>query len=406
MSKNQTLLNNLQKLLKQKKSKAFYAEKLNVSIDKIVELLQELRKPSSKEPTEYHEVTTKVDVDKGTLQSTRDSTFDPRTVEELAQLHKIDLKQFKITNYWSKLKSNGKFTSSVFATKIQENSREAFQDKFLAFLQDFTPSAKPSNPPFHYTHKENISLILPKQDAHFNKFSVNGDNCIKTRFIQNENSVWKMLKKAEAIYNIEEVVYIVGSDQFNSEWTSATTKGTPQENIHTYQEAFELITDHEINIIKDLLDHSERVKVVFVPGNHDQYVGWHLVNLLKVYFRKEGRISFDDATLNTKYHKYGNTAIMLNHGDAIKPKELAHIFPIGFKEQWSLCENYVIITGDKHHELALDISGIKFYQIPQLSSAVSKWDDKMGYRNNKAEMVAFVVTETNGISDIYKEIIN
>lgn len=407
MSKNKELLNRLQPLLKQKKSKAYYAEKLNVSIDKIIELLEELRRtPKENEEIDNQEIIKKVDVEKGTLQSTAISVFDPHTVEQLAELHKIDLKQFRITNYWSKLRPCGKFTSSVFATRIKEDSKETFQSNFLEFLKTFKPQAAPSKAPIRpHIDRENISLILPKQDAHFNKFSVNGDNDIRTRFIQNENSIWKVLKKAEAVYNIEEIVYIVGSDQFNSEWTLATTKGTPQSNIHTYQQAFELISTHEIEIINDLLDHAEQVKVVFVPGNHDEYVGWHLVNLLKTYFRSNNRINFDDSVLNTKYHKYGNTAIMLNHGDAIKPKELAQMFPIGFKDQWSFCENYVIITGDKHHELSLDISGIKFYQVPQLSNAVSKWDDKMGYRHNKAEMVAFVVTETNGISDIYKEII-
>lgn len=96
---------------------------------------------------------------------------------------------------------------------------------------------------------------------------------------------------------------------------------------------------------------------------------------------------------------------MLNHGDAIKPKDLAGKFPMEFKLGWSDCEHFVIITGDKHHELSLDIHGIRFYQVPQLSGAISKWDDKQGYTVGKPEMQAFVVSIDNGITDIYKEIL-
>src|SRR5690606_28973444 len=104
MSKNKELLNRLQPLLKQKKSKAYYAEKLNVSIDKIIELLKELRRtPKEDEEIDNQEIIKKVDVEKGTLQSTAISVFEQHTVEQLAELHKIDLKLFRITNYWSKL---------------------------------------------------------------------------------------------------------------------------------------------------------------------------------------------------------------------------------------------------------------------------------------------------------------
>jgi UDP-2,3-diacylglucosamine pyrophosphatase LpxH len=172
-----------------------------------------------------------------------------------------------------------------------------------------------------------------------------------------------------------------------------------------YQESFKLISNHEIVILNTLLTFSKKVKVVFIPGNHDEYVGWNLINLLETYYRNESSIEFDSSIDNTKYHKFGNSAIMLNHGDAIKPVDLAQKFPIGFKHSWSQCDNYYIFTGDKHTELSMDIKGIKFYRVPQLSNAKSKWDDKQGYIDSKAEMTAFVITETNGMSDIYKEII-
>lgn len=349
--------------------------------------------------------TVEINLKDGTWKSQVESDFDPKSDIELAQLHKVDLEKYKISSYWSKQKSNGKFTSSVFATLIKaEDNPEDFQKSFREFLSEFKPS-KSIVKRSATLKKSKVALILPKQDAHFNKFDISGDNDILERFKISSNAVLSMLEKAVATNNLEQVVYIVGSDQFNSEWTSLTTKGTPQQNILSYQDAFTSICNHEVEIINTLLHYSEKVKVVFVPGNHDEFVGWHLINWLESYFREDSTIEFDSSTLNTKYIKYNDSAIMINHGDDIKAKELAYKFPIGFKEHWSSCNNYYIFTGDKHTELSLDIHGIKFYQVPQLSSAKSKWDDKKGYIDSKAEMTGFIISSDNGMTDIYKEIL-
>jgi len=411
MSVNKGLLSQLEQMLHWKKGKKVYAEKLGVSEEVVEELLKELKNKErvrdDAEVSHYidilEEMVVKVNNDKGTLESTIETTFEPKDDLELAKLHKINLDKYKISNYWTKQKSNGKFTSSVFATLIVKGSVESVKLDIIECLKTFEPSSNVIKNKFE--NKIKVCLVFPKQDAHYNKFDINGSNNIEDRFTKDQKSVWKMLTKATAVNTIEEIVYIIGSDQFNSEWTNLTTKGTPQQNIYSYQESFKLISNHEIETINTLLHFSKKVKVVYVPGNHDEFVGWNLINLLETYYRNDVSILFDTSSLNTKYHKFGNSAIMLNHGDAIKPAALAQKFPIGFKEWWSLCDNYYIFTGDKHTELSLDIQGIKFYRVPQLSGATSKWDDKNGYIDSKAEMTAFVITEDNGMSDIYKEIL-
>jgi hypothetical protein len=411
MAENQNVLLQLEQLLSWKKSKKFYAEKLGITEQEVSDLLKEIRgKEISSAPETYEEFVealeehyTKVNNDKGTIESTLQIDFEPKSDLELAKLHKINLDKYKISNYWTKQKSNGKFTSSVFATLIVKNSIEDIKLDILESIKSFKPSSNIIKNQFE--DKPKVCLVFPKQDAHYDKFDINGHNNIEDRFTKDQKSVWKMLTKTCATNTIEETIYIIGSDQFNSEWTTLTTKGTPQQNICSYQESFKLISNHEIEIINTLLHYSKKVKITYVPGNHDEFIGWNLINLLETYYRTDDSISFDTSSLNTKYHRFGNSAIMLNHGDAIKPAALAQKFPIGFKKEWSVCDNYYIFTGDKHTELSLDIQGIKFYRVPQLSSATSKWDDKNGYIDSKAEMTAFVITEKNGMSDIYKEIL-
>lgn len=409
MQDNQELLQKLRQLLSWKKSKAFYASKLSISESEVEDLIKELRLEECKDDLDnevdnylHCESLKEVNNDKGTLKSTVVSSFDPKNHEELAKLHKVDTSIYKISSYWSKQRGD-KFTSSILCSMIKGETPEKFQAEFKDFLKTFKPSST-KRKTREETFLPKVLLVLPKQDAHYNKFDIYGDNSIEDRFYREYDSTLNMLEKACATNTLDDVLYIVGSDQFNSEWTSMTTKGTPQQNILSYQDAFKAICEHEISIIDLLLEHSNNVKVAFLPGNHDEYVGWHLVNWLSSYYRNNDDIVIHTETVNTKYYKYGNSAILLNHGDAIKPKELAHKFPIGFKEEWSNCDNYYIFTGDKHVELSMDIHGIKFYQVPQLSSATSKWDDKQGYIDSKAEMTAFVITESNGMSDIYKNL--
>lgn len=410
MIENQNLVEQLKQLLPKKQSKKFYAQILNVSEETINNLLQDIRK---NKVTEFFDEFKKEgikfleDVSKGTGEIIFDTSNQIKSLDELIEKCDIDINKWEITkyiqNYWGN-ESNPRWQVKAWLSLKKEEG--LFQENFLDFLKTYKSDYKKIEKEetlIDYTKK--VSLILPKQDSHLNKFDIKGDNDIQKRFITIEKSVLDMVKKASGGRVIEEIVYIVGSDQFNSEWTSQTTKGTPQQNILSYQESFKLICNHEITIIKNLISYAENVKIIYIPGNHDEYVGWHLINFLESYFANEEDIEFDSLVDNTKYHKYGNSAIMLNHGDAIKPKDLAHKFPIGFKKEWSSCDNYYIFTGDKHHELSLDIHGIKFYQIPQLSKAKSKWDDKQGYTDSKAEATAFVITKDNGMSDIYKDIL-
>jgi hypothetical protein len=88
----------------------------------------------------------------------------------------------------------------------------------------------------------------------------------------------------------------------------------------------------------------------------------------------------------------------------MKPKDLATKFPIIAKDKWSSFDNYFVITGDKHHEVAHDFNGVRTYQVPQLSTAKSAWDDKKGHSCSKAESVLFLFEE-DGLSAILRKTI-
>ena len=404
----------MEQMLHWKKSKKFYAEKLNITEDEVDALMRELRNAEVAENDaevgnyigELEDTIVRFieDVQKGTGEIVVNTKEEIKSLEDLIEKCKIDTDKWEITkyvqNYWGNIEHP---YYQVKAWLGKKKNEQVFQDSFISFLETYQPASPEVMAPKYNIANKDACLIINKQDAHLNKLDINGNNDIHERcgdFIQ---KVEIILNQAALSNNLTDIKYIIGSDEFNSEFTNTTTKGTPQQNILSYHESFEAICVHETSVIDLLLQNGTCVEVVFVAGNHDEFVGWHLASWLQTYYRKEHRVTFDISPKYRKYVSYGTSAMMFNHGDALKPAKLANLFPMEYKDRWSEHDNFYIFTGDKHHEMSLDFNGIKFYQLPAFSTAKSGWDDKNGYTVTKGEVTGFLIDVDNGITNIFKQ---
>lgn len=414
MPENQSLLQQLEQMLSWKKSKKFYADKLGITEDEVDELLKELK--GSEQATIDAEVGSYIgeledtvvrffeDVSKGTGEVVLNSKEEIRSLDELIEKCNIDTDKWEITKYVQNYWGNGENPHwQVKAWLGKKKNEQVFQDSFVTFLENYEPCSPEIVAPKFDNSKEVACLIINKQDSHLNKLDIEGNNDIEKRFGTFIQKVEVILNQASLSNFIADIKYIIGSDEFNSEFTNTTTKGTPQQNILSYHKSFQAICDHEVNVINLLLQKGDEIEVIFVAGNHDEFVGWHLASWLETYFRNEPRISFDISPRYRKYVSYGTSAIMFNHGDALKPAKLAGLFPMEYKEEWSHHDNFYIFTGDKHHEVSLDFNGIKFYQLPAFSTAKSSWDDKNGYTVTKGEVTGFLLDYNDGMTNIFKQ---
>jgi hypothetical protein len=414
MSENQSLLQQLEEILHWKKSKKFYADKLGITELEVDELLNALRNQEKSEEdaevgnyiAELENVIIKFteDISKGTGEVVANFSEEVKSLDELIEKCHIDTDKWEITKYVQNFWGNG--TNPHWQVKAwlgKKSTEQVFQDSFVDFLASYQPVSQEVMSPKFVPEKPNGMLVINKQDSHLNKWDVDGDNDIASRMAKIMYKVDVIATQAQLSNNLEEITYIIGSDEFNSEYTNATTKGTPQQNTHTYHTSFEYICNHEVLMITMLLQHAKHVNVVYVAGNHDEFVGWHMVNWLQTYFRNTDRLTIDDSPKYRKYVSYGNSALMFNHGDAIKPAKLAGLFPIEYRDQWSFHHNFYIFTGDKHHEVSHDFNGIKFYQIPAFSNAKSLWDDKNGHTMSKGEVTAFLIDQAEGMTNIFKQ---
>ena len=414
MSANQPLLEQLQNMLHWKKSKKYYAEKLGITEGEIDDLMADIKK--SEDIEEEAEIANYIgdledavvkfteDLIKGTGEVIANVGEEIKSLDELIEKCKIDTDKWDITKYVQNFWGNaGNPRWQVKAWLGKKKEEHIFQDNFINFLGSYKPVSQEVMSPKFVNGKDNAMLVINKQDSHLNKYDIDGNNDIVDRLSNIMYKVELIANQAQLSNNLEQITYILGSDEFNSEFTGMTTKGTPQTNTHTYQTSFEYICGHEVLMITMLLQYAENVNVVYVAGNHDEFVGWHMVNWLQTYFRNTERLTFDCSPKYRKYISYGTSALMFNHGDAIKPAKLAALFPIEFREGWSFHSNFYIFTGDKHHEVSHDFNGIKFYQIPAFSNAKSLWDDKNGHTMSKAEVTGFLIEQGSGMTNIFKQ---
>lgn len=398
---NEKLLNRLQQLLSHKKSKKYYAEKLNISEDYLEELLKELKNQETEDQFEdLNELTTHVNVDKGTLESKVEVSFEPKTVEDIAKLHKIDLNKYKISSYWSKLRPNGKFTSSVLAS-LKKQEDYSLQD-FTNFLDKWKPGIK--NHIFKvYPSKdrrlEEVDIELNIADFHLAKKTFQGDN-LASKELDYFFAVNDLIMKVTANYTIRKLVFPISNDFFHSDnYQNNTTNGTPQDVTAWYDEEYEKGFNILADTINFLKTQCKELEVILVQGNHDRTKGFFVAHALEVLFRECKNIKFQRHHSVVKHTVLGDTFIGYHHGNNCKIENLPIMFATSPESSmaFGLAKYREVHTGDRHHYMAKEINGtgVRVQQVPSLSGT-DRWHQDNGYINQIRAALAFVYHPEKG----------
>ena len=374
MSENQSLLGQLQELLTQKKSKKFYAERLGISEFEVNELLKELREKDNYQNVEVRNYTEerKVNVERGTIESTIVSDFDPKDDLELAKLHKINLDKYVITNYWSKMLPSGKFTSSVFSKK--KEAKDYSPEDFAKFLENYKPNNITITKENYSVEKDYVDVEISIADYHLAKRTVDGDNDVATRALRYVTMAQSLIEKVKANYNINNVVLPISNDFFHTDnYQHQTTNGTPQDTIMDYSEEYELGFAVLVDTINMLRQHANNVTVVLVQGNHDRTKSFYLAHALDVFFRDELDVEFIREHSVIKGITLGNTFIGWHHGNC-KLEDLPLLFATHpkYSHQFGDAKYREVHTGDKHHYMAKEVKGVRIQQMPSLSGT-DRW---------------------------------
>jgi hypothetical protein len=341
------------------------------------------------------ELLTKVNNDKGTLESTIESKFEPKSDIELAELHKIDLTKYKISNYWSKLKSNGKFTSSVLATlrKVEDMSGEDIINTLKKYKSEYVPLSK-------FDILVNNAFVKPTcafidiTDFHLDKRDIK-ETTIEQKTEEYYQLLNGLLYKAYQANYLEEIAFVIGSDMLHTDtFFNTTTKNTLQETTVRWNEAFDIAFDIYVTSINKLKQFCNTLNVILVAGNHGRTKEYYLAFALKKYFESEKSIVFDISVSPRKVFTYGNTFIGLHHGNT-KAETLPLIFAKEFTKEWGNAKYHNIVVGDKHHFMEKDYQGVRVKQLPCVSKP-DTWHNDSNYVNSEQSAICIIYDKEKG----------
>jgi hypothetical protein len=389
MSENQELLHQLKRLLKQKGSKSFYAKKLGISEMEVNNLLNQLKNNN----VDYQS-SRKVNNETGTIESILILSYEPKDDIELARLHKINLDKYIITNYWSKLLPNGKFTSSVFSKLKKPN--DYTPEDFAKFLVDYKSNYKEQVQPKNERAKV-IDVEISLSDYHLAKRHIDGDNSPSKRCKRYFKAATSLVYDVKALYDIDKIIFPISNDFFHTDnYQHQTTNGTPQDTIIDYADEYELGFSLLVETITMMKKVSNKVIVVLVQGNHDKTKSYYLAHALEVYFAADPNIIFNREHGVVKAVVLGNTFIGYHHGNC-KIEDLPLLFATHpeYSQAFGNATYREVHTGDKHHYMAKEIKGVRIQQMPSLSGT-DRWHSDNNFVHSVRAALALVYDKDLG----------
>jgi len=156
-------LDKIRESFKWKKSNAYCAKRLGISIGKYVHL-KKLIKGKGDLPEQHY------NLDKGESTITGVSKSEPKSAEEIIKLLNIDTSKWKLSQYWNKQMADH-WRISALITKIKETESDHLKELLDAWKPKKYTIPKLSTPKGYTLHPDRdvVCGIMSLQDIHFGK---------------------------------------------------------------------------------------------------------------------------------------------------------------------------------------------------------------------------------------------
>lgn len=377
-----TIFENVLRAMAWKKSESVTAERLGMSLKEYQSVKNEIRQMQKEEDeneslvdltkemftTGYTE-----DLEKGRAEYKIQTSFEPRTAEEIETLIKLDKTKWKLARYsvWNGGREDVWLTSAkvVAINATDENPAEIIENILKNYKSDYKPL------PMKKVFNINTNMLeLSIADYHIDKMDKEGKT-IEQKAALFLDILNNLLVKSKAVYVLDEITFVIGNDWFNSDnyQNTTTVHMNPQDNSCSWDKAYEIGFDTLVQAITHLAQFCNKLNVICVQGNHAKTKEFYLGHALDAYFRGATNINFDRSSANRKIKVYGNTLIGYHHGNC-KIDDLPLMLATEFYQEWGKCKYKEVHTGDKHFFMEKDIKGVRVKQLPSLTGA-DRWHD-------------------------------
>ena len=247
--------------------------------------------------------------------------------------------------------------------------------------EEFIEAIRGAVEPFEYKktdkNKSTRMLELPLFDMHWG-----------VAFLDDYKQVLSDLLNLMNSHTWDKIVIPFGQDFFHNDSiiNGQTTKGTVIEKVDMIRAVKEAKT-FMYALIDTAIHQANEVKVLYSAGNHDRSISWMFVQVL---LERYGAEVVDDSLEYRKVISYGKNSIMVTHGDSKQAtaKNLAHIFPISFPEEFATANIREVHAGHLHHESEADIFGV---MVRRLASGVTvdDWSNRQDFIGTHRRFMVF-----------------
>ncbi len=342
-----------------------------------------------------------------------------RTLEDALRVAKVNSKEWAVkewtANKWdmgSKFGAKGKeklAAMELWQVKVWLKPRvkltsETTVDSLIARMNAHSPAyATIKRKPLD-TRIDPCMLEVSIPDLHMGKYAWaletgnNYDIGIASRMFK--DAMLNLLDDARGL-SIEQILFPVGNDLLHTDNTQGTTTaGTPQDVDSRWQKVYTATMDLMVWAV-DTLRHVAPVKVVVIPGNHDQMSSFCIGHAIQCWYRNDNEVHVDNSPPLRKYVSYGVNLIGLTHGDKGKDSNLPLLMAQETGPRWSDAKVKEWHVGHRHTRKEFRFTagdthvGVGVRVLPALT-AVDAWHHEQGYVHSPRAAEAYVWGKARG----------
>src|ERR1035437_2693810 len=151
--------------------------------------------------------------------------------------------------------------------------------------------------------------------------------------------------------NIDQIIFPIGNDFFHTDTPeNTTTAGTPQDVDGRWQKTFRRMRLMLVKKIQQLRAIAP-VRIIIVPGNHDQTKIYYAGDALECFFHNTPDVTVDNLPCLRKYHPYGVSLIGYAHGDKERLLNYPMLMAHEAKQQFAQAKYYEWHLGHFHKRM-------------------------------------------------------
>lgn len=343
------------------------------------------------------------DADNGKSRELTSVSHDVQTVEDALAKAEVDTAIWEVErtliNSWevvgNKIGRQPLWQVKVWlrrrVSKVMEDAAKLLADRMAKHAPKYTA------PKRKRVKREHMLEVSPF-DLHFGKLAwameTGEDYDLDIAERVYESAVQDLAAKAQA-FDIGKIVLPIGQDFFHIDnLAGETVNGTPQDTDGRYAKMFAAGAMACVRSI-DFLRQIAPVQILWVPGNHDRTVSWHLASYLGAWYRRDKAVTADDSPRHRKYIPWGKVLLGFTHGDEEPHRDLPTIMAGEVPELWAASIHREWHLGHFHkrkevRHVAGDTFGPVHVRILPSLSGTDAWHYRKGFVGGQRAAEAYL----------------